>query len=145
MRPLFYLLAAGGALVLAPAALAAQERVDSTRSENQEPPPSRPRARSSNILIEEDIRRIEASDAYDVVQRLRPSWLRRRGPTNARNPGSGEVTVYVDGLAFGNAASLRYIPAGNVVGMAYLSATDATLRFGPRQGGAVIEVHTRTQ
>ncbi|MEX2155953.1 MAG: hypothetical protein WD773_03835 [Gemmatimonadales bacterium] len=141
MRRLLYLFAAGVVGVLGPAGLAAQERADSTPSENRE----RPRARSSNVLIEEDIRRFDASDAYDIVQRLRPNWLRRRGPTNPRNRASGEVTVYVDGVAFGNAAALRNIPAGNVVGITYLSAADATLRFGPRQTGAVIEVHTRIQ
>lgn len=143
-RPI-YLLAAAGALVIGPAGLAglaglaAQERADSSRAENRERRP----ARASNVIIEEDIVRSEATDAYEIVQRLRPNWLRRRGPTSARSRQSGEVTVYVDGMHFGNAESLRNIPAGNVTTMTYFSAADATLRFGPRQSGAVIEVTTR--
>jgi hypothetical protein len=53
--------------------------------------------------------------------------------------------VYVDGVQYGDADALRSIPAGDVVGMAYFSAADATTRFGPRQGGAVIEVYIRRQ
>jgi len=140
-RPTLFALAAAGALVLGPAGLASQERVDSSRSENRE----RPRARATNVIIEEDIRRSEATDAYEIVQRLRPNWLRRRGPTNVRSRESGEVTVYVDGMQYGNAAALRNIPAGNVVTISYLSAADATLRFGPRHTGAVIEVTTRSR
>ena len=135
MRFMSCLFAAACLSWLGPSGLPAQERTDSAR----------PRSRSANVLIEEQILRATASDAYEVVRHLRPNWLRRRGPTTLRRSGSGEVTVYVDGIQFGDTDALRGIQAGDVVGMAYFSAADATMRFGPRQGGAVIEVYTRRQ
>jgi hypothetical protein len=141
MRFILCLSAAACISSLSPRGLPAQERTDSATPARAE----RPRGRAANVLIEEEIARAAATDAYEVVYRLRPNWLRRRGPTTLRSPGSGEVTVYVDGVQFGDNAVLRSIPAGDVVGMAYFSAADATTRFGGRQGGAVIEVYTRRQ
>ena len=126
-------------LPVGPSRLAAQEPADSSRSER----PEKPQRRNPNVLIEEDILGAEATDAYEVVQRLRPNWLRRRGPTSRRSPGSGDVTVYVDGVQYGDVSTLRSMPVGDMVGMAYFSAADATVKFGGRQGGAVIEVYTR--
>lgn len=134
-RLILCLFAAMSILPLSPGGLAAQESADSSSE--------KPQRRTPNVLIEEDIVGAEATDAYSVVQRLRPNWLRRRGPTSRRSPGSGEVTVYVDGVQFGAASVLRSIPTGDMVGMAYFSAADATIKFGGRQGGAVIEVYTR--
>jgi len=138
-RLMLCLCAATWILPLSPGGLAAQEGADSSRSER----PEKPQRRTPNVLIEEDILGAEATDAYEVVQQLRPNWLRRRGPTSRRSPGSGNVTVYVDGVQFGDASVLRSIPTGDMVGMAYFSAADATVKFGGRQGGAVIEVYTR--
>jgi hypothetical protein len=131
------------ALLALPPALGAQTPADSARQDStRKEKASRPR-RSFNVLTEEEFHDMEAGSAYDVVQRLRPTWLRQRGPTSVNSRSSGEVLVYVDGVAYGDVETLRGIPVGHVASMRFFSATDATTRFSVTHGGGVIEVYTR--
>ena len=98
---------------------------------------------SRRVLLADEIRAVSATDAYEVVQRLRPEWLRRRGQTSLRNPSAGEVVVYLDGVRYGGPRSLEGVRAESVVQMEYLDASDATTRFGTGHGGGAILVRTR--
>jgi len=81
--------------------------------------------------------------AYQAVARLRPLWLRPRGVSSVRNPGSGQVVAYVDGVRLGGAEALERIQAGTVVEMEYLNGSEASIRFGVGHGDGAIIVRTR--
>ena len=68
------------------------------------------------------------SNAYELVQRTRPQWLRKRGRSNIGFEGA--VKVYVDGSRFGDAESLAQVIASNVAEMKYLRSAKASDRFG---------------
>jgi outer membrane cobalamin receptor len=96
-----------------------------------------------NVILAEEISQVDNATALDVVQRLRPHFLQRRGPTSIRAEVSSYPVVYIDGLRRGDVNELRQIPAGTVERIEYISASDATTRWGTGHVAGVISVTTR--
>jgi hypothetical protein len=99
--------------------------------------------RSSDLITAEEIEAASVSNAYDAVARLRPAFLRGRGQSSIQTPGSDLPIVYVNGLRSGTIDHLRNIPAQDVQTIRFISATDATTRYGTGHTGGIIEVTTR--
>ena len=78
----------------------------------------RPSGRS-DVLGPDELRKAPGSNALEVIQELRPLFLRRRG--EQRGP-----TVFVDNSRRGGTETLRDIPAFNIVEIRYLDAVTAT-------------------
>lgn len=76
-----------------------------------------------------------ATDMWALIQRVRPRWLRPRGSSMAGLP-----AVILDGIKEpGGAMILNSIPAHQVREVRYLSAADATTRYGLDMiGGAIV-------
>lgn len=103
-----------------------------------------PRARSgSNTLTAEEISELVVQTAYEAVQVSRPQWLVARGSGSVRNPVPQPPVVYVDGVRMGDVDELRRIRANVVQQMEFLSASDATNRYGTNHTGGAILVTTR--
>ena len=95
--------------------------------------------------------------AQDLVQRLRPQWLRSRGSATISNTQQEAIVVYVDGVRSGEIPiaqtlerdrgaapnPLDAILAARVQRLIYYGGTDATQRFGTGHGHGAIEVITR--
>ena len=111
-----------------------------------------------DLITREEIqdRAPDVLTAYDVIQRLRPHFLRERAPggiatpfdkNGNRNPAAARspVQVYINGVKAGIAAvSLREVLADAVIDITYLNASDATTRFGTgHDNGAVLVVTGR--
>ena len=109
--------------------------------------------RSSYVITAEEIATVDASTAFDVVQKLRPQFLRDRGSTSTRSgaaEGTGQpgttaagVLVYIDSAPGGSVDALRGIAASSIREIRYLSAADATTKYGTGHPVGVIEVRTR--
>ncbi|MDP9348091.1 MAG: TonB-dependent receptor plug domain-containing protein [Gemmatimonadota bacterium] len=100
-------------------------------------------SRNQNQLSQEEIRDSQYSSLYDVVRALRPGWLRTRGQISFSDPDAGQVVVYLNGVRAGGADYLREVNAREVLSLEFLNETDASARFGLRQGGgAAIVIHT---
>jgi len=95
------------------------------------------------VLLEDEIRGAQVATAYQIVARLRPEWLRRRGRASVRDPTAGAVIVYLDGMRQGGVSALNAIVAETVLEMEYLNGQEATTRFGTGHGGGVILVRLR--
>ena len=79
----------------------------------------------------------QVSSAYAVVQRLRPNWLSKRGPSSISNP--GDIVVYVEGSRRGSPDALRNIAPIDIREMEFLSDDRATMEFGTgHDNGAII-------
>jgi len=78
----------------------------------------------SSRITEEELASISVSTAYDVVERLRPLWLRASGVRSTRV--ATEVVVVTDGQYFGDVSSLRQIPAGSLRELRHMSGSEAT-------------------
>jgi hypothetical protein len=110
-------------------------------------PSTRPeRTRSgANVLTQEDLARTEAPTALQVVQQLRPAWLRSRGDFSA-SPSSrpADIIVYVDDVRFGTWRDLEQVSRNSIREMRYYSATEATTRWGTGHSlGAIVVITAR--
>jgi hypothetical protein len=88
--------------------------------------------------------------ALDIVERLRPTMMRPRASTfgAVRSDGTqgGEsipVVAFVDEIRLGDVTNLRSVPAAQVLEIRYISATDATQRWGTGYSSGVIQVITK--
>lgn len=109
------------------------------------PPPPPPKS-SSRQITEEDIERLGsiAANAYDVVQALRPQWLRQRSEVMSR-PGAGpaaasEFSVFVNDHEMGGLNFLRALPAEQVYSMRFLTMNEVGTRYGPTSGPGIVVV-----
>ena len=84
----------------------------------------------------------EGLTVLQVVQRLRSNWLRPRGTTSFGG-GASIPQVIVDGVPIGPVDELARLNAREVEGVEFLSAGDATTRFGTGYPGGAILVRTR--
>lgn len=103
--------------------------------------------RQPNVIVREEIEKVssEAANAFDVVQRLRPQFLRARGATSfgGGNRGTPYAKVVVDGVPRGELDALRQIPVLSIEEIRYLGGSDASIRFGTGYDGGAILVKTR--
>ena len=97
-----------------------------------------------NVITEEEIRSVPASNLYELVSKLRPQMLRAHGQsTLGGSTASDFPVVYVDGRNYGDIASLRSLIPSQVSLVRYYDATNAAGKFGTIAGSGVIEVTTR--
>jgi hypothetical protein len=130
-----YLLAVVASIACTPA---------STTSASSTPGPVTGAAhRDMNLITEDEIAASSGSNAYDVVSRLRPNFLKTRGRNTIYASPNDYASVYVDDQSFGDINSLRNIVANQVHEIRYYSASDAVTRFGTQTGQGVIDVKTK--
>jgi hypothetical protein len=118
-------------------------------------------ARTGSTMIgAEEIRRSPATNVLDLVRSERPQWLRTRGATTARTRNTEvdrgdmvmevtvmdlpEIRVYVDGTRAGETPDLRGISTRGLVSIEFLSAPQATGRFGTDHPHGAIVITTTT-
>jgi len=100
------------------------------------PPPGERRG-PSNILEQEEIAKAHVDNAYDAVQKLRPAYLRPRpSGMNSRSM----AVVFIDGIRRGAPEILRTVASTVVAEIRFLSAAEATTRYGLDLDGGVIDV-----
>lgn len=95
-----------------------------------------------DMITAAEIVAANVTDAYQAVAQLRPEFLRHRAATVIPSFAAPGVTVYVDDVEFGPAASLRDVPLGRVRTIRYLSPTEADLRWGGSHPAGAIHVIT---
>lgn len=101
-------------------------------------------SRDRNTITAEEVAALtQAGTAYDVVQQLRPEYLRTRGLRSMSASEPAGAVVYVDNVRRGGPASLRAIPRESVLDIRYLNGADATTMYGTNHGDGAILVRTR--
>jgi hypothetical protein len=93
------------------------------------------------VITEEEIRAAGYSDAFRLVQSLRPQWLRSRGVTSLSQRET--IKVYLDGSLLGGPEQLQQITASSISSVRFLDAIEATQRWGLDHGQGAIVVSTR--
>ena len=87
-----------------------------------------PPGRSANVITLAELAETPELTALQVVQRLKPTWLRTRGRGSFVL--SAGVKVYVDGALRGKVGELRRIRSTDVQMMQFISGVQATQRWG---------------
>jgi len=94
--------------------------------------------RSANLISAEELADAPTmGDAWEVIELLRPNWLRGRGGRGAT------PVVFINGQRFGDLSSLRGLPTADLESVRYINARDATVRYGTGYPGGIIDLRTR--
>ena len=109
------------------------------------PSPDRSDSRNRDIILAAEIAQsgVGVTNAYDLVQRLRPNYLRPVGRTSMRNTVASTPLVRLDGQELGETSSLRSVEIGLVHEVRYYSIVEAETKFGGDRGRAVIAISTK--
>ena len=94
-----------------------------------------------NVITESEILSVPSASLYDLVEKLRPHFVRSHGPTSLNAPPSASfAAVFVDGHPYGDISQLRSLVAAQVQEVHYYDAITAQQRFGLTGGNGVIDV-----
>ncbi len=96
---------------------------------------------TSRLIVRAQLEPLVGRSAWWAVETLNPRWLRARSVSPIYGPSYARVVV--DGTVRGELADLHRMSTDNIETMRYLSASDATTRYGTGYIGGVIEVTTR--
>ncbi len=134
-------------VLMAAVVVAVSSGCSSSGSSNPATGAPRAPSRQQDVITDAEIaeRAAEASNALQIVQKLRPQMLTTRGrfsPADSSDAGARPKAV-VDGVAYGPVENLANLNAVSVKEIRYLNATDATTRFGTGYVGGVILVTTK--
>lgn len=79
--------------------------------------------RSPDLITRADIEATTTGNAYDLVNRLRPQWLRTTGvgSVSGGNPSAYGIVVFLDNVRLGGVETLRSVDSGSVASIRYLT------------------------
>jgi hypothetical protein len=101
--------------------------------------------RERNLITREEIASLNVSTAYQIIQHLRPEYLRTRGPTSIQIPEASVAAVYLNGVRLlDGIRDLHRIQASDVESIHFMGAADATTRWGTNHTGGAIEITGRS-
>jgi hypothetical protein len=93
-----------------------------------------------NVITSEQMIGVNAQNAYDAVQKLRPAWLTTRGPTSISNSEPDVASVFLGGNQIGTVEALRNLRPDDIQELRYYEASEAGARFGMGHSRGVIDV-----
>jgi hypothetical protein len=96
--------------------------------------------RSLDVVTGDEVRETGSSNLYFALRTIRPQWLRTRAASSLVRPRAEEPVVYVEGVRRGAPDVLLEITLELVRQVEFLSAAEATTRFGTGHGGGAILV-----
>ncbi len=100
--------------------------------------PARSRG-SSSLITREEVQASQGRNAYEVVEFLRPAWLRKRGgAVGVENDGA--VVVYMDDTRLGPTDALRQIEKTAIASIRFLDPVSAQARYGLNHSYGAIQV-----
>jgi len=100
---------------------------------------ARPEGASSNRIVLEELQGLGSINGLLAVGRLRPRWLQPRG-----GPTGDPPVLYVNGARRGDMNQLASFMANEIQQIEFMSASDATTRYGTgHRGGAILLTQIR--
>jgi hypothetical protein len=83
--------------------------------------------RSPDLISKADIEATQSGNAYDLVNRLRPQWLRTSGvgSVSGGNPATYGLVVFLDNVRLGGVETLRSVDSGSITSIRFLTAERA--------------------
>jgi hypothetical protein len=100
---------------------------------------------SQYLITAEEILQQHFRTAFDLINALRPTWLQGRAQSFSRGSQQSGPVVYLDNQRLGTADNLRQIAAGQIESIRFLTATEATSRYGSNHANGAILVATLRQ
>jgi hypothetical protein len=97
----------------------------------------------ASVLGEREIADAQVVNVYDAVTRLRPQFIKHRGPTSINLSGQSQMNVYLDDMRLGGLDIMRSTSVGGIRSIRYVNASEATFRWGVNNSGGAILLSTR--
>ena len=94
-----------------------------------------------NLIVRAELERFAGQSAYRAVDTLRRRWL-SSGRTSTISAGAIYARVVIDEARWGELGELRSLTVDSIESMRFLSATNATTKYGTGFMGGVIQVTT---
>ena len=104
---------------------------------------------NQNVISSEEITASSATTAYEVIQKLRPNFLRTRGAVHgapvggANNIETVDLVVYFNENRLGGSEQLRQISTTEIREIRYFSASEATTKWGTGHSAGAIQIVSR--
>ena len=101
-----------------------------------------------NLISLDEIVESSAANAYEVIQRLRPNFLRTRGAVHG-TPGAAnamemvDLVVYLNENRLGGTDQLRQISTSDIREIRYFNSSEATTKWGPGHSAGAIQIVSR--
>ena len=101
-----------------------------------------------NVISTEEIVASSASNAYEVIQRLRPNFLRTRGAVHG-TPGAAnavemvDLVVYLNENRLGGSDQLRQVSTTDICEIRYFNSSEATTKWGTGHSAGAIQIVSR--
>jgi len=107
--------------------------------------PPAPDNHDRSVLTTDELRANHSQYLYDIVQLLRPEWLRTRGASSigsgvAGNADGDQVQVYVGQVRLGGPDVLERLETSTATSLKYYTPAQAQQRFGPGHPNGAIQV-----
>lgn len=101
-----------------------------------------PASHDRSVLTHDELRATNDQYLYEVIQRLRPEWLRTHGSTSIASglAGPDPVRVYVGVVRMGGPEVLTRLPTSHADSLKFFSPAEAQQRFGPGHTNGAIQV-----
>jgi len=96
----------------------------------------------ATLIIRAELQQSTSSDLWEAVNILRPRWLQTQRNASFAAP-QAFARVVVNGTPRGALYELRRISASAIESMRFVSASDATTKYGTGYPGGAIEVTMR--
>ena len=111
--------------------------------------PAAARSSSPDYVTSIEVQAATASNAYELISRLRPRWLQPQPTGSLAGQRNQIIAVYLDGIRMGDLAALRSISVTGIKTMQFYDATRAaTVLRDPGStpvAGAIVITTTRVQ
>lgn len=105
------------------------------------PAPGTP-TRELDVITAEELK-AQTGTARQAIERLRPRFLRVRGPSTISSPEADRIVVYVDNARMGGVDVLDQLRAEDITEIRYLGSADATSRYGIGHSAGAIVIKRR--
>lgn len=99
--------------------------------------------RSRDLITQDELMEVPHSSVYEAVRALRPRWLQARAGATFSSPTQQTAMVYIDGQLRGGLEEMWNLLPTEVDEIRFMSASDATTRFGTNHVGGAIVITTR--
>ena len=100
-------------------------------------------SRSRDLITQEELMAVPHSTVYEAVRALRPRWLQARAGATFQSREQQTARVYIDGQLRGELGEMWNLLPTEVDEIRFMSASDATTRFGTNHVGGAIVITTR--
>jgi hypothetical protein len=97
----------------------------------------------ADVITRDEILRGHWQSAYEMIQVLRPRWLRAHGPDSILGE-TPDVQVHVDGNRLGGVQSLRGIPVDDIMSIQFVDPVSAAAQWGGDHANGAIIISTKS-